>query len=179
MSLFRKDVRDACAAVIKNNLHAAVGCSKRRFDHDDLGQPKHNWQCDNSFLLIFFTPQTEKSKPGCKSNGCAQIGKHMHANWNAAQLIPIESNSCQTSHLSSSPFSKLLEVSTAPQRLCSTAPHRPEGQQVDALVAGEVHACLISAAPFFFIQHGETTQCFRCTQWQKAITEGHRLESQK
>jgi len=42
MSLFRKDVRDACAAVIKNNLNVAVGCSKRRFDHDDLGQPKHN-----------------------------------------------------------------------------------------------------------------------------------------
>jgi len=69
-----------------------------------------------------------------------------------------------------------LAVSIAPQGLCVTAHHGLVGQQTVVPVAGAVPAHLILATSFFFIQHGETTQCFLCLQQQQQKSDAWRLQ---
>jgi len=73
----------------------------------------------------------------------------------------------------------LLAVHSSASSLCVTAHHRLVRQQTVAPVAGAVPACLILVTSFFFFQHGEITQCSSAQQWQKAMVEGCRFESQK
>ena len=77
----------------------------------------------------------------------------------------------------------MLAVSIAPQGLCVTAHHGLVGQQTVVPVAGAVPAHLILATSFFFIQHGETTQCFLCRnnsskkQYLEAVGSNHRSDN--